>query len=145
MALFIFTKNILEGKPIKVFNYGDMRRDFTYVDDIVKGIYKLCYNPAKPDENWNGKNPNPQTSKAPYRLYNIGNNNPVKLMDFIKEIENELGIEAEKDFKPMQPGDVKETYADVSNLINDIDYQPNTSLKVGIRKFINWYKEYYGV
>ena len=145
MALFIFTKNILEGKAIKVFNHGDMRRDFTYVDDVVEGIYKLCYNPAQPDESWSGKNPNPQTSKAPYRIYNIGNNNPVNLMDFIEEIESELGIEAEKDFKPMQPGDVKETYADVSNLINDINYQPDTPLKEGVKRFIDWYRKYYRV
>ncbi|MBF8436530.1 NAD-dependent epimerase [Halanaerobiaceae bacterium Z-7014] len=145
MALFIFTRLMLDDKPIEVFNHGDMKRDFTYVDDVVEGIYKLCSQPAQPDDSWDGKDPNPGTSKAPYKIYNIGNNSPVNLMDFIECIENELGMEAEKDFKPMQPGDVKMTYADVEDLMEDIGYKPETSLEYGVRMFIDWYKEYYGV
>ncbi len=145
MALFIFTRKMLAGEPIEVFNYGDMQRDFTYVDDVVEGIYKLCFQPAKPDPDWDGKEPDPGTSKAPYRIYNIGNNSPVNLMGFIECIEEELGIEAEKDFKPMQPGDVQITYADVEDLVQDVGYQPDTSLEVGIKKFIDWYQDYYGV
>ncbi|ADQ13556.1 NAD-dependent epimerase [Halanaerobium hydrogeniformans] len=144
MALFIFAENMLKGKPIQVFNHGDMKRDFTYVDDVVKGIYKLTSLPAQPDNSWNGKDPNPGTSKAPYRIYNIGNNSPVNLMDFIECIEDELGIEAEKEFKPMQPGDVKMTYADVKDLIEDVGYKPETPLKTGVKRFIDWYREYYG-
>jgi len=145
MALFIFTRKMLAGEPIEVFNYGDMQRDFTYVDDVVEGIYKLCFQPAKPDPDWDGKEPDPGTSKAPYRIYNIGNNSPVNLMDFIERIEDELDIEADKDFKPMQPGDVQVTYADVEDLVQDVGYQPDTSLEVGIKKFIDWYQDYYGV
>lgn len=145
MALFIFVRKMLNDEPIEVFNYGDMKRDFTYVDDVVEGIYKLCFQPAEPDENWDGEDPNPGTSKAPYRIYNIGNNSPVELMDFIECIEEELEMEADKEFKPMQPGDVKITYADVEDLIEDIDYAPDTPLEEGVKKFIEWYRDYYEV
>lgn len=145
MALFIFVRKMLNDEPIEVFNYGDMKRDFTYVDDVVEGIYKLCFQPAEPDENWDGEDPNPGTSKAPYRIYNIGNNSPVELMDFIECIEEELEMEADKEFKPMQPGDVKITYADVEDLIEDIGYAPDTPLEEGVKKFIEWYRDYYEV
>ena len=140
MALFIFTKAALEGKPIKVFNNGDMLRDFTYIDDIVEGISRVIDNPAKPDDKWNGKDPRPSTSSASYKIYNIGNNNPVKLMEFIEAIETKLGIEIKKEFLPLQPGDVPATYADVSDLVNDLNYMPSTSIEEGISNFIDWYK-----
>ena len=143
MAYFIFTRRILNDKPIDVFNHGDMSRDFTYIDDVVEGIYKLSDQPAQGDDNWNGKDPDPARSKAPYRIYNIGNNSPVDLMEFIETIETELGQEAEKNFKPMQPGDVKTTYADCTDLIEDVGYQPDTPLSEGIREFVEWYREYF--
>ncbi|MDM8565723.1 NAD-dependent epimerase [Candidatus Halobeggiatoa sp. HSG11] len=143
MALFLFTKAILENKPINIFNYGNMVRDFTYIDDIVEGVIRVIDNAAAPDKNWDAKTPNPSTSKAPYKIYNIGNNNPIKLLDFIEEIERVLGKKAEKNMLPMQPGDVSATYANVDDLIADLDYKPNTSIKVGIGNFINWYKEFY--
>lgn len=143
MALFIFTKAALEGKPIKVFNNGDMLRDFTYIDDIVEGISRVIDNPAKPDDKWNGKDPRPSTSSASYKIYNIGNNNPVKLMEFIEAIETKLGIEIKKEFLPLQPGDVPATYADVSDLVNDLNYMPSTSIEEGISNFIDWYKNFY--
>ncbi|SIT73617.1 NAD-dependent epimerase [Edaphobacillus lindanitolerans] len=145
MALFKFTKNIIEGKPIDVYNNGNMLRDFTYVDDIVEAISRLVDKPAKPNPYWTGKNPDPGTSYAPYRVYNIGNNSPVKLMDFITAIEDKLGIEAKKNFMPLQPGDVPETYADVESLYRDIDFRPQTSIKEGIGKFIDWYLDYYQI
>jgi len=144
MALFLFTKAILEGKPIDVFNYGKMRRDFTYVDDIVEGVIRVIDNPPKANPEWSGKNPDPGSSKAPYKIYNIGNNNPVKLMDFIEAIENALGKKAEKNMLPIQPGDVPATYADVTNLIEDLSYKPATSIEEGIGKFIKWYLEFFG-
>jgi len=143
MAYFIFTRRIVNDEPIDVFNHGDMSRDFTYIDDVVEGIYKLSSQPASPDKNWDAKDPDPARSKAPYRIYNIGNNSPVDLMEFIKTIEKELGQEAEKNFKPMQPGDVKTTYADCSDLIEDVGYEPDTPLQGGISKFISWYRDYY--
>lgn len=145
MALFLFTKAILEGKPIQVFNNGNMQRDFTYVDDIVEGIVRVIDNPASPNENWSGAKPDPGTSKAPYQIYNIGNNSPVKLMDFISAIEEKLGMEAQKEFMPLQAGDVPATYADVEDLIQNLGYKPQTPIKEGISNFINWYREFFGV
>jgi UDP-glucuronate 4-epimerase len=143
MALFLFTKAILDNKPINVFNYGNMVRDFTYVDDIVEGIIRVIDNPPVENESWDAKDPEPSTSIAPYKIYNIGNNSPVKLLDFIEAIEEELGVKAIKEMKPLQPGDVPATYADVSDLVADLNYKPNTSIKTGIKNFINWYKSYY--
>jgi len=144
MALFLFTKAILEGKPIDVFNYGEMKRDFTYVDDIVEGVIRVIDNPPIGNPEWSGKNPDPGSSKGPYKIYNIGNNNPVKLMDFIEAIENALGKKAEKNMLPIQPGDVPATYADVTDLIEDLGYKPATSIEEGIGKFVEWYLEFFG-
>jgi UDP-glucuronate 4-epimerase len=143
MALFLFTKAILEEKPINVFNHGKMRRDFTYVTDIAEGISRVINTIAKGNPEWNGSDPDPGTSKAPYRLYNIGNNNPVELMDFISTIEVKLGKKAIKNYMPLQPGDVPDTYADVNNLLIDMDYQPQTSIETGVSAFIDWYLDYY--
>ena len=145
MAYFSFTKDIIEGKPIKVFNHGKMERDFTYVDDIVEGICKLIDKPPVPNKDWDESKDDLSTSFAPYKIYNIGNNNPVPLMRFINALEAALGIEAEKIYMDMQPGDVLRTYADVSDLERDIDFKPNTSIEDGLAKFVGWYKEYYGV
>jgi UDP-glucuronate 4-epimerase len=144
MAYFLFTKAILEGKPIKVFNRGNMKRDFTWIGDIVEGVTRVTAKLPQPDPNWNGNSPLPGTSYAPYRIYNIGNNKPVRLMEFINTLENILGKEAEKEFLPMQPGDVEETYADIDDLAADAGYRPNTPLKEGLEKFVAWYREYYG-
>jgi UDP-glucuronate 4-epimerase len=143
MALFLFTRAILDGEPIKVFNYGNMQRDFTYVDDIVEGMFRLLDHLPEPDPQWRGDDPDPGTSPAPYRLYNIGNNNPVKLMDFIGAIEAALGREAEKEMLPIQPGDVPATYADVDALQEAVGFRPSTPLKTGVERFIAWYREYY--
>lgn len=145
MALFLFTKAILEGKPIKVFNDGKMKRDFTYIDDIVEGIVRLIHLKPVPDSNLDGDNPNPSTSHAPYKLYNIGNHNPVDLMDFIEVIEEKLGMKAKKEFLPLQQGDVPETFADIQDLIDDTGFYPKTSIKEGVGKFIDWYKDYYNI
>lgn len=145
MALFIFTKSILEGTPIAVFNNGEMVRDFTFVEDIVEGVVRVIDHPARPNENWDATNPEPSTSKAPYKIYNIGNNSPVRLLDFVEAIEEELGIKAIKEFLPLQPGDVPATYADVDDLVAELDYKPNTPIKEGVKQFINWYKNYYNV
>ena len=145
MALFLFTKAILEGKPIDVFNNGKMLRDFTYVEDIVEGIVRLIKFPAKPNENWSSDKPDPATSFAPYKIYNIGNNNPVELAYFIEVIEKCLGKKAIKNFLPIQKGDVPRTYANVDDLMNDVGYKPSTSLEYGIGQFIEWYKKYYNV
>ncbi len=145
MALFLFTKAIFEGKPIDVFNNGDMSRDFTYIDDIVQAVAKLIDKIPQPDNTWSGMDPNPAMSYAPYRLYNIGNNNPVSLMEFIKSIEKATKRKAHLNFLPMQPGDVKQTYADVGDLEKIINYRPSTPLEKGIEEFVNWYKEYYEV
>jgi UDP-glucuronate 4-epimerase len=142
MALFLFTKAILAGEPIKVFNNGKMQRDFTYIDDIVEGIIRVTDKPATPNSDWDAASPDPGTSSAPYRLYNIGNNNPVSLMDFIGAIEKALGKTAEKEFLPMQPGDVAATYADIDALIDSIDYHPQTPVQDGINNFIAWYLEH---
>lgn len=145
MALFMFTKAILEGKPIQVFNNGNMQRDFTYIDDIVEGVVRLVDRPAKPNHEWDGSKPDPSSSTAPYKLYNIGNNNPVKLMDFIEAIENKLGVKAKREFFPLQAGDVPSTYADVSALERDVGYKPSTNINDGVGKFIDWYRDYYNV
>lgn len=143
MSLFKFTQNILEGKPIDVFNYGNHRRDFTYIDDIVEGVMRVIDNPAQKNNHWDGNCPDPGTSLAPYRIYNIGNNNPVSLLNFIETLEKCLGKEAKKTLLPMQQGDVPDTYADVSDLISDFDYKPDTILEIGVRNFVEWYKNFY--
>lgn len=145
MALFLFTKAIVEGKPIDVFNNGKMKRDFTYVDDIVESISRLVSKAPGPDPSWSGLTPDPASSFAPYRVYNIGNNNPVELMRFIEIIEQKLGKPAIKNFLPLQDGDVPETYADVTDLMREIDFEPATPIEVGITNFVNWYKEYYNI
>jgi len=145
MALFMFTRNIIEGKPIDVFNYGKHRRDFTYVDDIVEGVVRTMDNTASPNDDWDGDSPDPGTSKAPYRIYNIGNQQPVELMRYIEVIEECLGRKAEKNLLPLQDGDVPDTYADAEDLKRDVGYKPDTSIEVGIRNFIDWYLEYYKV
>lgn len=145
MALFLFTKAIINNEPIKIFNNGNMMRDFTYVDDIVESISRLIQRKPEPNPQWDGKKPDPGTSYSPYKVYNIGNNSPVNLMDFINAIEEKLGIEAKKEFLPLQAGDVPETYADVKDLYRDVNFKPETSIKDGISNFIDWYREYYGV
>jgi len=143
MALFLFTKAIIDGKPIQVFNHGNMERDFTYVDDIVEGLVRVIHHPASSNTAWSGLHPDPASSKAPYRIYNIGNNAPVRLLDFIEAIEEKLGKTAEKQMMPIQPGDVPKTYADTSGLSEDLGYRPNTEIKPGIGAFIDWYLDYY--
>jgi UDP-glucuronate 4-epimerase len=145
MALFLFTKAILEGKAIDVFNNGKMRRDFTYVDDIVESIERLIPKTPTPNTDWSGLAPDPATSFAPYRVYNIGNNTPIELLRFIEVIEQQLGKAAIKNFLPLQDGDVPETYADVSDLMREIDFKPATPIEVGVKKFVDWYKEYYNI
>jgi len=144
MALFTFTRKILAGEPIDVFNNGHHARDFTYIDDIVEGVLRTADKIAAPNPNWSGATPDPATSTAPYRLYNIGNNNPVALMDFIATIEKALGREAKKVFLPLQPGDVAETFADVDDLVRDVGFKPATPLDEGIARFVSWYRGYYG-
>lgn len=144
MALFLFTSAILEGRPIQVFNHGKMKRDFTYIDDIVEGVFKVMARPPQPDPAWSGSAPDPGTSSAPYRIYNIGNNQPVELLKFIGVLEECLGMEAKKDFLPMQAGDVPATYADIDDLTSDFDFRPQTSVREGISRFVQWYREYYG-
>jgi UDP-glucuronate 4-epimerase len=143
MALFLFTKAILEGKPIDVFNHGKMKRDFTYIDDIVTGVVKVLGQPPTGDPQWSGKDPDPSRSHAPYRIYNIGNNSPVELMEFIEAIEKALGKKAKKNFLDMQPGDVPATWADVNELVEDFDYKPEMSVEEGVRHFVEWYVSYY--
>lgn len=145
MALFLFTKAILAGEPINVFNHGKMSRDFTYIDDIVEGVIRVADHVPVGNEAWSGMNPDPGTSRAPYRVFNIGNNAPVKLMDMIGALEDCLGIEAEKNFMPMQAGDVPATYANVEALMDWVDFKPETSIQEGIAAFVDWYKEFYGV
>ncbi len=142
MALFKFTKAILSGEKIKVFNYGKHRRDFTYIDDIVEGVMRVLDKPAKPNLDWSGDNPDPGTSSAPWRVYNIGNNSPVELMDYISAIEKALGLEAKQELLPLQPGDVPDTFADIDDLIEDFNYKPSMSVEDGVKKFVDWYKEY---
>ncbi len=143
MALFLFTKAILEGKPIDVFNHGKMKRDFTYVDDIVESISRLIPTIPSPNNQWSGHNPDPATSFAPYKVYNIGNNQPVELLRFIEVIEEKLGQKAIKNFMPLQDGDVPETYANVDDLMRDVGFKPETSIETGIGNFITWYRQYY--
>ena len=145
MALFLFTKAILAGKPIDVYNHGRMKRDFTYIDDIVEGVVRALDRPAAPDPAWSGETPNSATSSAPYRLYNIGNHQPVELLRFIEMLEQALGKSAKKKFLPIQPGDVPATYADVQDLIADVGFKPDTPLEEGIRHFVEWYRSYYKV
>jgi UDP-glucuronate 4-epimerase len=145
MALFLFTKNILEGKPIDVFNYGDHKRDFTYIDDIVEGVIRVLDRIPEPNPDWSGDAPDSASSTAPYRLYNIGNNNPVDLMHYIEVLEGCLGKKAEKNMLPLQAGDVPYTCADVTDLVKDVDYKPDTSVEKGIANFVAWYKDYFNV
>lgn len=143
MALQKFTRAILAGKPIKVFNYGKHRRDFTYIDDIIEGVVKVLDRPATSNLEWVSESPDSSSSSAPYRIYNIGNNNPVELLDYIKCLEKSLGKVAEKEMLPMQPGDVRDTYADVDSLVEDFDYKPSMSIDDGISSFCNWYLDFY--
>jgi UDP-glucuronate 4-epimerase len=145
MALFMFTRNILAGKPIDVFNYGNHRRDFTYIDDIVEGVVRVLDRVPEPNPDWNGDVPDSASSNAPYRLYNIGNNKPVELMHYIEVLEDCLGMKAEKNMLPLQPGDVPATYADVTDLVRDVGYKPDMSVEQGIANFVAWYKDYYQV
>ena len=145
MSLFMFTRNILDGKPIDVFNYGNHRRDFTYIDDIVEGVIRVIDKPAQANASWASDNPDPGTSLAPYRVYNIGNNDPVNLLAFIETLEKCLGKKAIKNLLPLQPGDVPDTYADVSDLENDLGYKPGTLLETGISNFVEWYKNFYRI
>ena len=143
MALFKFTSAILEDKPIHVYNNGQMQRDFTYIDDIVEGVKRVIDHAPSGNEQWSGDDPDPSSSPAPYKIYNIGNNSPVHLMDFIRAIEQEAGKEAIKEFMPMQPGDVRKTWADVDDLMKTFDYNPATDIQDGVRRFVKWYREYY--
>jgi len=145
MALFLFTKAIVEEKPIEVFNNGLMKRDFTFVDDIVESVSRLVPKAPASDKGWSGFAPDPATSFAPYRIYNIGNNKPVELLRFIEIIEEKLGKKAIKKFLPLQDGDVPETYADIDDLVREINFKPSTTIEEGVTKFVNWYKEYYQI
>jgi UDP-glucuronate 4-epimerase len=145
MALFLFTKAILAGQPIDVFNHGKMRRDFTYIDDIVEGVVRTLDRGATPNPDWSGDRPDPATSRAPYRIYNIGNNQPVELLYLIETLEKCLGKMAAKNLLPMQPGDVPETFADVADLTHDVGFRPDTPIETGVQKFVEWYREYYRV
>ena len=145
MALFLFTKAILEDKPIQVFNHGKMKRDFTYIDDIVEGVVRVMGKLPEPNRDWNGDRPDPGTSAAPYRIYNIGNNRPVELKAFIKAIEAAIGKSARKEMREMQPGDVPATFADIDDLARDVGFRPDTPIETGIRRFVEWYRAYYGI
>jgi len=145
MALFMFTKSIIEGKPIDVFNYGHHRRDFTYIDDIAEGVVRILDRVAEPDPDWDSNAPDPGTSRAPYRIYNIGNSQPVELMRYIEVLEKCLGRKAERRLLPMQPGDVPDTYADVTDLMDVIGYRPSTSVEEGVARFVEWYREFYAI
>lgn len=145
MALFMFTKSIIEGKPIDVFNYGNHRRDFTYIDDIAEGVVRILDRVAEPDPDWDSNAPDPGTSRAPYRIYNIGNSQPVELMRYIEVLEKCLGRKAERRLLPMQPGDVPDTYADVTDLMDVIGYRPSTSVEEGVARFVEWYREFYAI
>jgi UDP-glucuronate 4-epimerase len=145
MALFKFTRKILAGEAIDVYNYGNHRRDFTYIDDIIEGVVRVMVRPAQPNDSWSGDRPDPASSRAPWRVYNIGNSQPVELMRYIEVIEECLGAKAEKNLLPMQPGDVPDTYADVDALTTEVDYKPDTPIEEGVAAFVEWYREYYGV
>ena len=143
MALFLFTKAIVKNKPIDVYNMGNMQRDFTYIDDIIEGVIHVINKPAEENPDWTGENPDQASSSAPYKLYNIGNSSPVMLTGFIDAIEDSLGKKAIKNLLPMQKGDIPATFADVKDLVKNFDYKPNTSIKAGVAKFINWYNSFY--
>jgi UDP-glucuronate 4-epimerase len=145
MALFLFTKAIFEDKPIQVFNHGRMKRDFTYIDDIVEGVVRVMGKRPQPNLDWHGDRPDPGTSAAPYKIYNIGNNQPSELNDFIAAIEVAVGKTAKKEMREMQPGDVPATFADIDDLANDVGFRPATPIETGIQKFVEWYKGYYGL
>ena len=145
MALFLFTKAILTDQPIDVFNHGKMKRDFTYIDDIVEGVHRVIFHLPQPNPQWRGTQPDPGTSYAPYKIYNIGNNNQIELMRYIEVLEECLGKQANKNFLPLQAGDVPETLADVRDLVSDLDYKPNTPIEAGIPRFVEWYRSYYQV
>ena len=145
MALFKFTKAIIAGEKIKVFNYGNHLRDFTYIDDIVEGVLRVLKRPAPCNIQWDGKNPDPGSSLSPWRVYNIGNNNPVKLLDFIGAIEDAIGVTAITELLPLQAGDVPDTYANVEDLVTEFGYKPSTTIASGINSFVDWYFEYFGV
>jgi len=143
MALFLFTRAILHGQPINVFNFGKMQRDFTYIDDIIEGVDRVMRKPPRPNPQWTGETPDPGTSRGPYKLYNIGNNQPVELLRFIEILEGQLGRKAEKMMLPLQPGDVPATWADVEDLVRDVGFKPSTPIEVGIERFVRWYRAYY--
>jgi len=145
MAPILFTRAILAGEPIKIFNHGNMQRDFTYIDDIVEGVLRVLDQPAQANPDWSGKQPDPASSKAPWRIYNIGNSSPVELMAFIEAIEAALGMQAEKNFMPMQPGDVPCTSADIQALMDDVGFRPDTPIKAGVQRFVDWYRMFYRV
>ncbi|MCR9137425.1 MAG: NAD-dependent epimerase [Alphaproteobacteria bacterium] len=145
MALFIFTRKILAGEPIDVFNHGKHRRDFTYIDDIVDGVVRVCDSPVKPNPTWDHDHPDPGTSSAPHRVFNIGNNNPASLMEYIAILEKTLGREAKKNFLPLQPGDVPATAADITAIVDAVGYQPRTGIDQGIPRFVEWYRDYYSL
>ena len=145
MALFLFTKNIIEGKPIDVFNYGKHRRDFTYIDDIVNGVIKTMDHTAEPNLDYDTDNPDPGTSSAPYRLYNIGNRQPIQLLQYIELIEKAVGKKAKMNLLPLQPGDVPDSHASTEDLVKDVGYEPSTPVEVGVKNFIDWYLDYYKV
>jgi UDP-glucuronate 4-epimerase len=145
MACFVFTEAILKNKPIQVFNNGNMKRDFTYIDDVVAGIVKVIAKPATSNKEWNGKKPDPSSSPAPYSVYNIGNNKPVDLLLFINQLEKQIGKQATIEMKGMQAGDVQDTWANVDDLINHFNYKPDTTIQTGLKEFASWYKSYYGV
>jgi UDP-glucuronate 4-epimerase len=144
MALFLFTRAILEQEPIKVFNHGRMQRDFTYIDDIIEGVIRVMHRIPEQDPTWNGNDPDPGASYTKYKIYNIGNNNPVELMEFISKIEKILGCKAKIKFLDLQPGDVIATYADIDDLIKDVGFKPTTAIDTGMRRFVEWFKAYYG-
>jgi UDP-glucuronate 4-epimerase len=145
MALFLFARAILAGKPIEVFNRGHHKRDFTYIDDIVEGVVRVLDRVAQPNPHWDSEHPDPASSRAPYRIYNIGSNRPIDLLRYIEVLETCLGRNVEKIMLPMQPGDVADTFADVRELIEDVGYKPSTPIEVGVRNFVDWYREYYRV
>lgn len=145
MALFMFTRNMLEGRPIDVFNHGRHKRDFTYVEDIAEGVVRACDRIAQPDPGWNSDAPDPATSRAPFRIYNIGNNQPVELLRYIEVLEDCLGVKAQRNLLPLQPGDVPDTFADVQDLVRDVGYRPSTSVETGVARFVEWYLSYYKV
>jgi len=145
MTPYVFARKIFAGEAINVFNYGDHKRDFTYIDDIVEGVIRTLDHVATPDPKWNGEHPDPGTSKAPWKVYNIGNNNPCSLMHYIEVLEDCLGMKAEKNMLPLQPGDVPYTYADTDDLMNDVGYKPTTTVEEGMAKFVEWYRDYYKV